>query len=105
MKVYLPEYRLFVDECGNVYREDGRLRKAKPGYYGYITIAYIDAYGNHKCIQAHRLVALAFIPNPENKRCVNHIDGDRANNNVDNLEWVTHQENTIHMYKRLRVFA
>lgn len=41
-----------------------------------------------------RLVAMAFIPNPENKPCIDHIDGDPSNNNISNLRWVTYKENS-----------
>lgn len=62
---------------------------------------------NHKVKKhsVHRLVAEAFIPNIDNKPHVNHLDNDATNNNVSNLEWVTHSENMIHAQKQNRLFT
>lgn len=65
----------------------------------------IDCFGyarvriKGKRYKIHRLVAETFIPNPEDKREVNHKDGDKLNNRADNLEWATRSENQKHAYK------
>lgn len=55
--------------------------------------------GSHSTKLVSRLVASAFIPNPNNKPCVNHIDGNPLNNKPNNLEWCTYQENQRHAFK------
>lgn len=62
---------------------------------GYCHVAIRDGK-KWKGIYIHRAVAETFIPNTDNKPQVNHIDGDKTNNNVSNLEWVTHSENMCH---------
>jgi len=59
---------------------------------------------NGRCLmkKVHRLVAMAFIPNPKNKPCINHIDNNPSNNHVNNLEWVTYKENSIYRDKQGR---
>lgn len=64
--------------------------------YDFVKLARHEGGKNYT---VHRLVAYAFIPNPENKPQINHIDCDRANNHIDNLEWVTPSENILHAIK------
>ena len=65
---------------------------------GYLQIN-LKSEGTRKLGLIHRLVAQAFIPNPDNKREVNHINGNKTDNRVENLEWCTSQYNTVHAYK------
>ncbi|WNO29861.1 putative HNH endonuclease [Bacillus phage SDFMU_Pbc] len=67
--------------------------KTRKGHYPIVTL-FKDGIRYEQYV--HRLVALYFIPNPEKKPVVNHIDGDKSNFNIDNLEWVTVKENYDH---------
>lgn len=83
-----------VSNLGKI-RRDGRVKKPHMDRGGYLTI-WLSKHSKMKCLKIHRLVAIAFIPNPEGKKTVNHIDGNKQNNCVHNLEWATHSENIIH---------
>ena len=77
--------------------KNGRIYKLslnKTGYYQK-TIS-LGSRTKNKTFYVHKAVAEAFIDNPDNKPIVNHIDGDKLNNNIDNLEWVTSKENVNH---------
>lgn len=83
----------------------GKILEGGIDSYGYhIVLLYFSSGGNRWTAKVHRLVAEAFIPNPENKPEVNHKDGNKLNNHVDNLEWVTSSENIQHAFEKgLRV--
>lgn len=105
----------FVSEDGRVF--SGWKKKRKPNGYGsfyvidrinvvelkqgwardYLKIN-LSVNGKRITKTVHRLIAETFIPNPQNKPQVNHIDGNKSNNNVKNLEWVTGSENLLHWY-------
>jgi hypothetical protein len=65
---------------------------------GYPRVTFSIGGNKGKTIKIHRLIAMSFIPNPQNKRTVNHIDGDKLNNCVSNLEWATDSENISHAF-------
>jgi hypothetical protein len=90
-----------VSSLGSIVSTAGRYFGCRIGSKGvtkqdrYIKV-YLTKNRKSTWFKVHRLVADHFIPNPENKPEVNHIDGDRANNSVDNLEWCTRSENMQH---------
>lgn len=94
-----------ITSDGNVktcnWRNTGRNGILKPAKdnKGYLRVG-IMIDGKLSTRKIHRLVALAFIPNPENKPQVNHIDGNKLNNNHNNLEWSTNKENSNHAIKK-----
>lgn len=86
------------------HRNSGKAKIMKPAKdaNGYLR-TMIVSNGKLKTIKIHRLVAEAWIENPENKSQVNHIDFDRSNNKANNLEWMTPKENTEYSYKAGRI--
>ena len=76
-----------------------KILKNKITHDGYYETALIGDNLKYKFIRTHRLVAMYFVPNPEDKPEVNHKDGNKLNNHAENLEWVTSSENQIHAYK------
>lgn len=87
-----------IREDGVVTSRFGRTINPQVGRNGYIRVE-LWSNGRGRKYLLHRLLAAAFIPNPEGKPQVNHIDGDPANNDLGNLEWVTQSENQLHAYR------
>ncbi len=93
-----------ISSLGRVKRlwKNGKSRINHPVvYWNKYKVAYLSKNSKRKAISLHRLVAVAFIPNPENKPFINHINGIKTDNRVVNLEWCTPSENTIHAYNVL----
>lgn len=86
-----------LDKRGVVQLFKERLLKPCKTNHGYFSYT-ISVNGNVFRMLAHRFVAIAFIPNPDNKPHINHIDSNRQNNKVENLEWCTHSENMKHSF-------
>ena len=89
-----------VHPNGDVTDEKGNKRNKYITKNGYVQVS-IPVDGKFRKQLVHRLVAEKYIPNPFNKPCVNHIDGNKENNDVKNLEWCSYSENELHSHNVL----
>ena len=91
----------FISNFGRLKGRSGKIIKTYLNSEGYYTI-YLKPNGRRdksKRVRIHRSVAKAFIPNPKNLPCINHKDGNKLNNCVENLEWCTYKQNILHAIK------
>jgi hypothetical protein len=96
-KRQIGDTEYFADEQGNVYKNNYKM-KIRLNKKGYNQIG-LTINKKQKQYKVARLIAQTFIPNPLNKPCVNHINGKKNDDRVENLEWVTHSENCLHAYQ------
>lgn len=90
--------RTVTDKIGRTMSWKGKVLNPDIAPNGYYRVTF-SINRKRKQFYVHRLIAEYFIPNPDNLPQVNHIDGNKLNNSLDNLEWVTVQDNVIHAYK------
>lgn len=104
LTMYGAEISVFDD--GSIWIHRGSRNKRRFGNTtdkGYKSVLIRDN-GRMRTVFVHRLVAMAFVPNPQNKPQVNHKDGNKQNNRPDNLEWVTLEENMKHRAEILKSY-
>lgn len=92
-----PRYK--VSDTGGVYDHHlGKVLDQQRNSDGYCVITLRNMVNKRITVRVHQLVAIEFIPNPENKLEINHKDGNKVNNTLSNLEWATHAENIQHAW-------
>lgn len=99
--VKIPSFENYeASNLGNIrthnWKNSGQTRVLKPAK---CAKGYLKTVLSGKGIKVHRIIAKTFIPNPDNKPQINHINGIKDDNRAENLEWVTNRENVIHSYK------
>lgn len=93
-----------INKNGDIYSlKMDKFVKQHKGRNGYLHLSLVNDYGVSRNFDVHRLVAQAFVPNPSDLPQVNHIDEDKTNNRVDNLEWVTAKDNINYGTRNARV--
>ena len=90
--------RVIKEKTGKTQTLKGRILKPRINPGGYYHVG-LGKNGTRATFAIHQLVARAFIPNPNKKRTVNHINGDKLSNSVSNLEWSTYSENLEHAFE------
>jgi hypothetical protein len=97
-----PNYKLYSDgriEALSTKKVFVNPSLTSDGYYQVNVISRLAKNGYRHSIKLHRLIALAFVPNPQGYKEVNHIDGNKLNNNADNLEWCSRSYNIKECYR------
>jgi hypothetical protein len=97
-RLYLDKYGIWVSENGVIQKPCGANVRHTKDRHGYPRV-YVMVSGRRKGLFVHRMIAEAFIPNPENKPEVNHINADKGDYSIENLEWCTREENMKHAHR------